>query len=182
MWPSRDIAGVYWAASAKICPALASSIAAWLQAAASKLGAGPANFGLIGRAIGPCCINRAGPSRQWLLADARVAALAARQKAAAGTDPVMQRKDARAARKPAEVITFKAAAVATIEAKRAGWSNAKHAAQWTATLEQYAFPKLGNKPVGCSGWQNEGTRTASCSSVGRCPLHAGRSPARALRR
>ena len=82
------------------------------------------------------------------LADARVAALAARQKAAAGTDPVMQRKDARAARKPVEVITFKAAAVATIEAKRAGWSNAKHAAQWTATLEQHAFPKLGNKPVG----------------------------------
>ena len=82
------------------------------------------------------------------LADARVAALAARQKAAAGTDPVMQRKDARAARKPVEVITFKAAAVATIEAKRAGWSNAKHAAQWTATLEQHAFPTLGNKPVG----------------------------------
>jgi len=72
MWPFRDNTGVYWAASAKICSALASSIAAWLQAAASNLGAGPANFGLIGRAVGACRTNRTGPSRQWLLAAQRL--------------------------------------------------------------------------------------------------------------
>ncbi len=81
------------------------------------------------------------------LADARGAALAARRKAADGTDPITARADAKAALAPAAVVTFKAAALATIEAKRDGWSNAKHAAQWTATLEQHAFPKLGSKPV-----------------------------------
>ena len=81
------------------------------------------------------------------LADARLAALEAKRTAANGTDPVAQRKAARVASKPADVVTFKAAALATIEAKRDGWSNAKHAAQWTSTLEQHAFPKLASKPV-----------------------------------
>lgn len=34
-----------------------------------------------------------------------------------------------------------------IEAKRAGWKNAKHAAQWGATLTQYAFPIIGTLNV-----------------------------------
>jgi integrase len=29
-----------------------------------------------------------------------------------------------------------------------GWRNAKHAAQWLSTLEEYAFPYIGQKPVG----------------------------------
>src|SRR5947199_160160 len=29
-----------------------------------------------------------------------------------------------------------------------GWSNPKHAAQWTSTLEAYAHPVLGKLPVG----------------------------------
>lgn len=32
-----------------------------------------------------------------------------------------------------------------IESKRSGWRNAKHALQWTATLEQYTFPTIGSK-------------------------------------
>lgn len=83
------------------------------------------------------------------LADARIAAFAARQKAAAGTDPVAERKAARAALAPeAPAITFKAAALATMEARQGGWSNPKHAAQWLATLEQHAFPKLAARPIG----------------------------------
>ena len=35
-----------------------------------------------------------------------------------------------------------------MEAKRGGWSNPKHAAQWLATLEQHAFPRIGDMPVG----------------------------------
>jgi integrase len=35
-----------------------------------------------------------------------------------------------------------------VEAKRGGWSNPKHAAQWLATLEQHAFPRIGDMPVG----------------------------------
>ena len=82
------------------------------------------------------------------LADARVAAMAARQKVASGTDPIAARAAAKAALAPgAEAITFKAAALATMEARKGGWSNPKHAAQWLATLEQHAFPKLAAKPI-----------------------------------
>jgi integrase len=41
--------------------------------------------------------------------------------------------------------TFTDYAEELIETKRSGWRNAKHAAQWTATLEQYAQPSIGNK-------------------------------------
>lgn len=34
-----------------------------------------------------------------------------------------------------------------IEAKSAGWRNAKHAAQWASTLDTYAMPKLGKLDV-----------------------------------
>ena len=43
--------------------------------------------------------------------------------------------------------TFEAVARELIEAKRAGWKNAKHAAQWSATLETYAFPIIGERDV-----------------------------------
>ncbi len=42
-------------------------------------------------------------------------------------------------------MTFADHAVELIEGKRSGWRNAKHAAQWTATLQQYAFPTIGGK-------------------------------------
>jgi len=34
-----------------------------------------------------------------------------------------------------------------IDAHEAGWDNAKHRAQWTATLTTYAFPVMGELPV-----------------------------------
>lgn len=80
------------------------------------------------------------------LANAKEAARAARTKIVAGTDPVEERKAARssliAAR--ASLVTFKAAAAAYIAAHESGWKNAKHAGQWTATLETYAYPTIGN--------------------------------------
>lgn len=45
---------------------------------------------------------------------------------------------------PKPPLTFRQAAEKYIEAHRAGWSNDKHAAQWTATLKTYAFPVIGN--------------------------------------
>jgi integrase len=42
-----------------------------------------------------------------------------------------------------ELKTFKERAIEYIESKRDGWRNAKHAAQWLSTLEEYAYPKLG---------------------------------------
>ena len=45
------------------------------------------------------------------------------------------------------VPTFAEAAAHVIELRRPIWSNPKHAAQWRSTLETYAFPVIGEKPV-----------------------------------
>lgn len=49
------------------------------------------------------------------------------------------------AQKP--VHTFKDVANEFIETKRAGWKNAKHAAQWGSSLDAYAYPLLGAMDV-----------------------------------
>jgi integrase len=77
-----------------------------------------------------------GPYPEIGLARACDKAMDARRLAKEGRDPLVER-----ARAPS--LTFKKAAEELIENKRPGWRNAKHAAQWAATLETYAFPKLG---------------------------------------
>ena len=74
------------------------------------------------------------------LAMARDRASEARRLIAEGGDPIARKQQA----KPK---TFKDAALELIESKRPGWKNAKHAAQWTSTLEAYAFPKIGQVQV-----------------------------------
>jgi len=87
------------------------------------------------------------------LADAREAADEARKLLRRGSDPLLARgasmvaQAQAAATALAKSLTFREAAEATIKAKRDGWSNPKHAAQWLATLEQHAFPKIGKLPV-----------------------------------
>lgn len=44
-------------------------------------------------------------------------------------------------------MTFRECAETYIEAHRASWKNAKHGAQWSATLETYCMPTLGKLPV-----------------------------------
>lgn len=46
------------------------------------------------------------------------------------------------------VRTFRATSEEYVESKRDGWRNEKHRAQWTATLEAYAYPDIGEKDVG----------------------------------
>ncbi|MBT9521918.1 MAG: integrase arm-type DNA-binding domain-containing protein [Dechloromonas sp.] len=79
------------------------------------------------------------------LAGAREAARAARNKIKEGIDPVDESKAKRSAlvASQAAAITFGEAAAKFIAAHEAGWKNAKHAAQWTSTLETYAFPTIG---------------------------------------
>lgn len=48
---------------------------------------------------------------------------------------------------PAIAMTFRRAAETFIEAKRGSWKNAKHAEQWTATLERFAYPVIGERSV-----------------------------------
>jgi integrase len=66
-----------------------------------------------------------------------------------GIDPIDERAarlSAQAAEK-AKGLTFKECAEGYIEAHKAGWKNVKHAAQWTATLETYAYPIIGKLQV-----------------------------------
>ena len=43
--------------------------------------------------------------------------------------------------------TFAEAAAAVVEQKRSGWRNPKHAQDWPASLERFAFPRFGQRPV-----------------------------------
>jgi integrase len=83
------------------------------------------------------------------VAEARRNALEAREKIREGVDPVQQRRSARAALRAARLagITFKQAAEDFIASNEAGWSNSKHAGQWSATLSTYAYPTLGSIQV-----------------------------------
>jgi integrase len=64
-------------------------------------------------------------------------------------DPIDARRAERARQRleEAKAFTFKQCAEAYINAHRAGWRNDKHAAQWSATLSTYAYPKVGALPV-----------------------------------
>ena len=83
------------------------------------------------------------------IAEARRKAQEAREKIREGLDPVQERRSARAALKAARLtgITFKQAAESFIADQEAGWSNSKHAGQWSATLGTYAYPTLGSMQV-----------------------------------
>lgn len=86
-----------------------------------------------------------GPLHTIGLAEARARATAHRQRRLDGVDPIdARRADKQQARLDiAKAITFKECAAKYITAHKAGWRNAKHAAQWTATLETYAEPEIG---------------------------------------
>lgn len=74
------------------------------------------------------------------LAKARELAGEMRTALANGLDPaeLLNRRDTTAK-------TFSTYSKELIETKRPGWRNAKHAAQWTTTLETYAHPTIGGK-------------------------------------
>lgn len=64
-----------------------------------------------------------------------------------GRDPLDERGRAKAQAARARKHTFQAMAEAMLDAKAGDWSNAKHGAQWRATLATYAFPIIGALPV-----------------------------------
>jgi integrase len=90
-----------------------------------------------------------GSLRRFGLADARERARRALQLVTDGVDPIEARDAERlkSAQVAAKSVTFKVCAEKYINAHRAAWKNAKHAAQWTATLETYVYPVIGNLPV-----------------------------------
>jgi integrase len=83
------------------------------------------------------------------LKEARSKAMAAHSLIVDGIDPIEERKarkQALAAEK-AKALTFKECAEGYIAAHESSWKSAKHAGQWEATLETYAYPVIGNLPV-----------------------------------
>jgi integrase len=83
------------------------------------------------------------------LATAREIAADCRRKRSAGLDPIETRKaDRREAQlAAARSMTFDQCRDAFIEAHRAGWQNAKHRGQWTASLASYVTPVFGPLPI-----------------------------------
>lgn len=90
-----------------------------------------------------------GPTHTVSLQAARKKALEARQARLDGVDPIERRRrsKAQAEADAARATTFGACVKSYIEAHRAGWSNERHAAQWQATIDAYAAPRLGKEPV-----------------------------------
>jgi integrase len=89
------------------------------------------------------------------LAKARIRAAEARALLHEGKDPLGGRQASRLATQQAQAEagerSFRAVAKALVDSKRSGWRNAKHAAQWLATLEAHAFPMIGDLPVATIG-------------------------------
>ena len=75
------------------------------------------------------------------LAKAREQALANRMLARSGGDPLSDR------RRVQGVPTFAEAAGRVLEQKRDGWRGRWHAQNWIRSMERYAFPRIGSRPV-----------------------------------
>ena len=90
-----------------------------------------------------------GSARTFSLLEARERAKRERQKISDKIDPLMVRRSERAAQQAAalKAKSFKDCAEAFIRENNAGWRNAKHGAQWAATLATYVYPLIGNLPV-----------------------------------
>lgn len=82
-----------------------------------------------------------GPVYAKSLANVRAEAEALRAARYHGSDPALERQKRRG------VPIFSALAVEYIDAHKAGWKNAKHAAQWESTLKTYAYPEFGKLAV-----------------------------------
>lgn len=120
----------------------------------------------VGGVAGLCLQVTPGGSRSWILratvggkrrdmglggfpdvtlAGARDKAREARAVIDRGADPILERQRAASALRAeqAKSMTFEKAARELIGTKSDEWRNAKHRAQWTASLEAYAYPVIG---------------------------------------
>jgi len=90
-----------------------------------------------------------GPYPEITLSDAREKAAQARKLKANGKDPLDHRDSVRLAEqlKDARSRTFGECAETFIDEKTPDWRNEKHAKQWRATLETYAYPVIGDIPI-----------------------------------
>lgn len=80
------------------------------------------------------------------LAEARKKAQELREQITKGIDPLRDKAASKAELKAAQATakTFSQAAREFILDHESSWSNAKHAAQWTTSLEKWAYPMIGD--------------------------------------
>ena len=83
------------------------------------------------------------------LAEARQLAVDNKRLVISGKDPIQERKQSQLQKQleQARNLTFMEVAEACITSKSHEWKNAKHAQQWTNSLEAYVFPTLGHLPI-----------------------------------
>jgi len=83
------------------------------------------------------------------LKDARISAGECRKLRRQGIDPISYKHQKMVAKRlnDAKAITFKECALSYIASHKSGWRNAKHVAQWTNTLETYAYPIIGELSI-----------------------------------
>lgn len=84
-----------------------------------------------------------GPLDFLSLAEARDRALETRRQLWAGTDPM----EARKAKKPRRLTTFRDVATEAIASFQKGWSKGASANRWSSPLRHYAYPSLGDMDV-----------------------------------
>jgi integrase len=84
------------------------------------------------------------------LAEAREKARECRKLRLDGLDPIEERKRSRLQAKldAASTVTFREASERYVTAHQSEWSNAVHARQWPASLQNFVFPVFGDLPVG----------------------------------
>ena len=90
-----------------------------------------------------------GPLNLVPLAAARDIAVECRRQVLSGLDPLEERARNKRARHLEQVrsITFQEAAEQCIASKKPEWKNAKHAQQWSNTLNAYAYPVFGDLSI-----------------------------------
>ena len=81
------------------------------------------------------------------LAKARTSAVANALAIREGRNLITEKRQAREESRKPDKPTFADAASMVIELRRPTWRNVKHGAQWTSTLETYAYPIIGQKLV-----------------------------------
>ena len=118
----------------------------WLQITKTGVKSWLFRFMVKGKAYG----MGLGPLHSVTLAEARHKAANARRLLVEGINPLEERRrlHAQDAATRARTMSFAACSAQYIAAHRAAWKNAKHAEQWSSTLQTYVHPVIGKLPVG----------------------------------
>ena len=83
-----------------------------------------------------------------LVKEARKRAIDSRNKLNHGMNPKMPKNRADGHLSPVDTKpSFREYAIACIEMKRPEWTNVKHGDQWVYTMEEFAFPHIGDKKI-----------------------------------